>query len=172
MDWFPYFSSRFIGKTLDLTFEEVSAYAWILVIYYEHGGPLPMEKVDTLLRLKRKTQRSLCNAILHRFFRPVDNFWVNDKWDQVIEQQKKRSEKARLSAEVRWKLSTANAMRTHMPTQCYKDKDKNINAVLTSTKPVDNFPNPAQKMGEQVKPIKPNPGETWEQFELRKRQKS
>jgi uncharacterized protein YdaU (DUF1376 family) len=112
-----YYYSHHIGdfarKTAHLTMLEEAAYRRMLDIYYATERPLPQSQVVIyrLVRARSHAEKLAVDIVLGEFFSESPDGWRNSRADEEILKSKDKSEKARHSAEVRWKH--ADAMRTH-----------------------------------------------------------
>jgi len=99
----------FIKDTANLTDAQCMAYMRMLWVYYTDEKPLldDCESIAFAVRSDEKTVRQL----LKHYFVLTDEGWRHKRCDQEIQEFHAKSEKAKASANARWK--NANAMRTH-----------------------------------------------------------
>jgi uncharacterized phage protein (TIGR02220 family) len=123
MHYFKINIGDYARDTQHLTDMEDLAYRRMLDLYYKLEGPLPSD-ANEIARLIRMRSHSECIAVvLQDFFILTTDGFRNNRADQEMEVIYAKSEKAKKSADARWKkikeLEDANAMRT----QCEVDAD-------------------------------------------------
>ena len=135
MNHYPKHVGDYIRDTVGLTMTEDGAYTRLLDQYYAREAPLPSDKA-TIYRMARATskqERAAVDSVLNQFFTATPDGWRQKRADLELQAQCERSASARQSAKLRWEKEHANAMRTHMQTQC----EGNAESMLTSSqKPV------------------------------------
>jgi uncharacterized protein YdaU (DUF1376 family) len=127
MHYYQHHIGDFIRDTSRLTDSQTIAYLRLIWLYYETEEPL--ENDISMLAFKIGSDENTVEMLLKCFFYANALRWHHKRIDSEIEAYKNKSEKAKKSAEMRWK--NANSMRTH--------NDSNANAMLTSNQePVTN----------------------------------
>ena len=116
------FYKRFIGDyqrdTGHLSMSDHGAYTLMLDIYYGTEKPLPKDRKSLyrLLRATEKTERESVDRVIDEYWTETDDGFENSKANRVLADANARSEKAKQSAERRWKRNAnadASDMRTH-----------------------------------------------------------
>jgi len=109
MHYYQHHIGDFMKDTGNLSNEQVGVYMKMLWIYYSSEKPFAdaPEDIAFAVRSDEKTVRLL----LRHYFTKKDDVWHHDRCDREIAQYHGKSEKARESANARWK--NANAKRTH-----------------------------------------------------------
>lgn len=127
MHYYQHHIGDFIRDTSRLTDSQTIAYLRLIWLYYESEKPL--ENDIPMLAFKIGSDENTVEMLLKCYFNANALRWHHKRIDSEIEAYKKKSEKAKKSAESRWK--NANAMRTH--------NDSNASVMLTSNQePVTN----------------------------------
>lgn len=109
MFYYQHHIGDFIKDTSNLDDHQLAAYLRMMWIYYTEEKPFAddAEDIAFAVRSDEKTVRLL----LRHFFQKVDQHWHHNRCDREISNYHGKSEKARESANARWK--NAKAMRTH-----------------------------------------------------------
>ena len=109
MHYYQHHIGDFMKDTGNLSNEQVGVYMKMLWIYYSSEKPFAdaPEDIAFAVRSDEKTVRLL----LRHYFTKKDDVWHHDRCDREIAQYHGKSEKARESANARWK--NANALRKH-----------------------------------------------------------
>ena len=127
MNHFPLHIGDYAEATGHLTFVEDSAYLRCIRKYYSTEKPLPtdIKAVQRLVGARSKDELQAVETVLNEFFALADDGWHNARCDAELAIYFEKSEKAKASANSRWKSSSsnANAMRTH--TECNAPNDAN-----------------------------------------------
>lgn len=137
MNHFPFHIGDYAEATGHLSFVEDSAYLRCIRKYYSTEKPLPadIKSVQRLVGARSKEELNAVETVLNEFFVLEDDGWHNPRCDSELAIYFEKSDKAKASANARWKSSSsnanamrthnernapigANAIRTHMPTQC------------------------------------------------------
>lgn len=126
MHFFPLHIGDYTTKAAHLSLLEDGVFNRLLRIYYDKERPLPVcvAEVQRLVSARSKDEKLAVVKVLHEFFRACDEGWRNEKADEIISAYRKKSEKAKASADARWTAKAhvamadaleadANAMRTH-----------------------------------------------------------
>jgi uncharacterized protein YdaU (DUF1376 family) len=109
MYYYPHHIGDFISDTARLTDSQCMAYLRLIWAYYDTENPL--ENDCDALAFKIGATSSDVALILKHYFKLEENQWVHDRCEKVITEYHSKADKARNSANARWK--NANAMRTH-----------------------------------------------------------
>lgn len=117
MNHFPLHIGDYAEATGHLTFIEDSAYLRCIRKYYSTEKPLPadIKAVQRLVGARSKEELQAVETVLNEFFTLEEDGWHNARCDAELAIYFEKSEKAKASANSRWKSSSsnANAMRTH-----------------------------------------------------------
>lgn len=117
MNHFPFHIGDYAEATGHLTFVEDSAYLRCIRKYYSTEKPLPVDikAVQRLVGARSKEEMQAVETILNEFFTLEDDGWHNARCDAELAIYFEKSDKAKASANARWKPSSGNpnAMRTH-----------------------------------------------------------
>jgi uncharacterized protein YdaU (DUF1376 family) len=124
--------------TFHLTLLEHGVYRQLIDSYYLNEKPLPPDTAVVMRThsARTKEEKSAVLAVLENFFSLTEEGWVHKGCEKNIEQYRKKSDLARVSAETRWSKRNANALPTdsdryanHKPiTNNHKPIKKNIGA--------------------------------------------
>ena len=116
------FYKRFIGDyqrdTAHLSLAEHGAYTLMLDLYYGAENALPSDRkvLYRMMRADGRIERQAIDAVIDEFWIEGEGGLTNPKADRVLAEAADRSDKAKKSADARWKNSQnghADAMRTH-----------------------------------------------------------
>lgn len=128
MNFYAFHIGDYASATRHLSWEEDLAYRRLIDTYYMREGPLPADRkqVYRLVVASSKAQREAVDSVLNEFFVLSPDGYVNERCDVELQCYRKKSEKARQSAEARWSKqsavqsqtassanASADAMRTH-----------------------------------------------------------
>jgi len=120
MNYYPHHIGDFIRDTARLSDSQCMAFLRMIWMYYENEAPL--ENDPDAIAFKIGANASDVQQILkHFFFLHEDGLWHQARCDEEILAFRKKSDKAKKSANARW--SNANAMRTH--------NERNANATVS-----------------------------------------
>ena len=134
MHYYQHHIGDFIRDTSRLTDSQTIAYLRLIWLYYETEKPL--ENDIPMLAFKIGSDENTVEMLLKCYFNANALHWHHKRIDSEIEAYKNKSEKAKKSAESRWK--NTNVMRTH--------NDSNASAMLTSNQePVTSNQEPVTK---------------------------
>lgn len=142
MNYYPHHIGDFIRETSRLNDSQTMAYLRLIWLYYDSETPL--ENDLELLAFKIGSDVHTVGLLLKCFFYADGMRWHHKRIDDEISAYKSKSEKAKGSAQARWKKPqnmpieperNANVMRTHTesnanqePITSNQDKDKASNA--------------------------------------------
>ena len=117
MNHFPFHIGDYAEATGHLSFVEDSAYLRCIRKYYSTEKPLPpdIKAVQRLVGARSKDELQAVETVLKEFFTLSEDGWHNDRCDIELSIYFEKSDKAKASANARWKSSDSNAkaMRTH-----------------------------------------------------------
>lgn len=128
MNFYAFHIGDYASATRHLSWEEDLAYRRLIDTYYMREGPLPPDRkqIYRLVVAASKAQRAAVDVILEEFFSLTSEGYTNERCEAELASFRKKSEKARQSAEARWTKqsavhsdsdgnanASANAMRTH-----------------------------------------------------------
>ena len=116
MYYYQHHIGDFVKDTGNLTDSQAMAYLRLIWLYYDSESPLVNDPED--LAFSVRSDVATVSRLLKHYFTLDGNVWRHKRIDAEIAGYHKRGEKARNSANARWK--NANTMRTH--------SDRNANA--------------------------------------------
>ncbi|MCB9902383.1 MAG: YdaU family protein [Planctomycetes bacterium] len=102
-----------------LSLVEHGAYTLLLDRYYATEKPIPKTDAYRVCRASARQERAAVDRVLAEFFVESPDGWVNKRCEEEIARFSDKREKAKRSADARWKASernanaSADAMRTH-----------------------------------------------------------
>ena len=119
MHYYQHHIGDFLRDTSHLSNDQMAVYLKMLWRYYDTEKPLPddCEGIAFAVRSDEKT----VGLLLRHFFQLAEDGWHHKRCDSEISEYRQKSDKARTSANARWR--NANAMRTH--TEGNADEPKN-----------------------------------------------
>ena len=140
MNHYPKHAGDYIRDTVGLSMLEDGAYTRLLDQYYvtERALPLERQKLYRMARAASGAERKAVDAVIAQFFVLLEDGYHQRRADRELAEIYKRSESARTSAQRRWSERNANAMRTHVPTQCVDGCDGDAKSML----PITQHPTP------------------------------
>lgn len=109
MNYYQHHIGDFIRDTARLTDSQCMAYLRMIWAYYETEAPLA-DDVDAIA-FRIGANASDVQQILRHFFFLHEGMWHHSRCDKEVLAFREKSDKAKKSADARWK--NANAMRTH-----------------------------------------------------------
>lgn len=109
MFYYQHHIGDFIKDTSNLDDHQLAAYLRMMWVYYTEEKPLA-DDVDDIAFAVRSDEKTV-RLLLRHFFQKVGNEWHHNRCDREIAEYHGKSEKARNSANARWK--NANAVQTH-----------------------------------------------------------
>ena len=149
----------FAVATQYLTMEELGIYVRLRDQYLMTEMPLQCDWIAIAMRTQ--CEQSVKN-VLNLMFKKVDDCWVSESLDKIIDGVQEKSNKAAKSAKARWEKRKSNA--SAMQTQCERNAnacetdanecERNANAMLTN-KPLNQITNKEKiekKKSDLVKP--------------------
>lgn len=122
MHYYTFNIGDYMRDTAHLDEMEDLAYRRMLDLYYLRESPLP-KSVQEIAKLIRMRTHCECIAnVLHEFFTPTENGFVNIKADVILDQIYSKSDKAKKAAEKRWaNQEVKNASALPMQSECNAD---------------------------------------------------
>jgi uncharacterized protein YdaU (DUF1376 family) len=109
MFYYSHHIGDFIKDTSNLDDHHLATYLRMMWVYYTEEKPLS-DDVDDIAFAVRSDEKTV-RLLLRHFFQKVGNEWHHNRCDREIAEYHGKSEKARNSANARWK--NAKAMQTH-----------------------------------------------------------
>ena len=150
----------FAVATQYLTMEELGIYVRLRDQYLMTEMPLQCDWIAIAMRTQ--CEQSVKN-VLNLMFKKVDDCWVSESLDKIIDGVQEKSNKAAKSAKARWEKRKSNA--DAMQTECERNAnacetdanecERNANAMLTN-KPINQITNKEKiekKKSDLVKPV-------------------
>lgn len=147
MHYFTFHPKDYMSKTNFLELMEDLAYRRMLDYQYLNELPLPNDIDEIAMLIGMRTHSDSIATVLRYFFDLTDDGYVNDRAEKEIAKYQEKSDKARKSANARWKKkgtktnkdkgssdSDANAMRTH------SEGNANQELITTNQEPVTSLP--------------------------------
>ncbi len=146
MNYYQHHIGDFIRDTARLSNDQCMAYLRLIWHYYDTEQPLETD-VDALA-FKIGANASDVHQILRHFFFEHEGRWHHSRCDREILAFREKSEKAKKSADARWK--NANAMRTHSERNADEPvSDANQEPTPNTQEPLPNTSNAYALEGEQ-----------------------
>lgn len=111
MKWFPFYSSDFIGATVELSFLERAAYALMLVFYYETGGPFPLDRgrMYRAVGCESDAERQAVDYVLSKHFVQAADGWYQERAEKEKIRSVAISDSARRKSRRRWDAAVHDA---------------------------------------------------------------
>lgn len=147
MHYFTFHPKDYMSKTGFLEPMEDLAYRRMLDYQYLNESPLPTDIDEIAMLIGMRTYSDSIATVLRYFFELTDDGYVNERAEKEIAKYQEKSDKARQSANVRWKKtgakasknkgssnSNANAMRTHT------EGNANQEPLITNQEPSTSLP--------------------------------
>ena len=120
MNYFPFHVGDYAGATAHLSWDEDMAYTRLLRAYYMTELPIPLDKAYRLARATTPAQRRAVDTVLEEFFCKTTDGYTQGRCDAEIAKFQDKQNKAKRSADARWKPSQTNSERN---ANAYLDKD-------------------------------------------------
>lgn len=120
MNYFPFHVGDYAGATAHLSWDEDMAYTRLLRAYYMTELPIPLDKAYRLARATTPAQRRAVDTVLEEFFCKTTAGYTQGRCDAEIAKFQDKQNKAKRSADARWKPSPANSERN---ANAYLEKD-------------------------------------------------
>lgn len=127
MHYYTFHPKDYISKTHFLDPLEDIAYRRMLDYIYLNECHLPSDVAEIAKRINMRTHTDSIASVLSEFFELTDAGYMNDRAEQEIAKYQEKSEKARKSANARWKNKEKKADSDKEP--C----DSNANALQTQS---------------------------------------
>ena len=109
MHYYTFHPKDYMSKTNFLEPMEDLAYRRMLDYQYLHESPLPADIDEIAMLISMRTHSDSIAVVLRYFFELTDDGYINDRAEQEIAKYQEKSEKARKSANARWKKKTPKA---------------------------------------------------------------
>lgn len=109
MHYYTFHPKDYMSKTSFLEPMEDLAYRRMLDYQYLHESPLPADIDEIAILISMRTHSDSIAVVLRYFFELTDDGYINDRAEQEIAKYQEKSEKARKSANARWKKKTLKA---------------------------------------------------------------
>jgi uncharacterized protein YdaU (DUF1376 family) len=105
LQYFSHHIGDFIRDTAHLSLIEEAVYRRLMDLYYTNEGPLPndIRQLCRHVRARLPEEVEAVEQILNEFFNRTDDGWRHKRCDREIAAYRSKSEKARASAEQRWR---------------------------------------------------------------------
>ena len=119
MNYYERHIGDYLKDTAHLSLLEHGIYTRLLDVYYTKETGFSESDVARLIGARSKEEKSALQIVLQEFFVLVDGAYQQSRCDREIKHYKDKQQKARSSANARWKTDSehternANAMRTH-----------------------------------------------------------
>lgn len=121
MQFYQFHIGDYVGATAHLDPMEDLAYRRLIDLYYQTECALPNDMRTLCKRIRLASESHSVESVLNEFFELSEDgqFWHHQRCDAELEEIYSKSQKARESAQKRWKKpqsqcdGNANAMRTH-----------------------------------------------------------
>lgn len=133
MHYYQFNIGDYRRDTSHLSLLEHGIYRQLIDTYYLSEKPLCADYANLMRShcVRTDEEEKALKNVLNDFFVLTDDGWLHKGCEKIIDSYRTKSEKAKVSANVRW-AKNANAMRTH--TEC------NANGMLTiNHKPITNI---------------------------------
>jgi len=135
MFYYSHHIGDFIKDTSNLDDHHLATYLRMMWVYYTEEKPLS-DDVDDIAFAVRSDEKTV-RLLLRHFFQKVGNEWHHNRCDREIAEYHGKSEKARNSANARWK--NAKAMQTH------SERNANEPVFNANQEPITNNQEPITK---------------------------
>ena len=140
--YMPLYVADYLGDAGHLTTAQHGAYLLLLMNYWQRGKGLPANDAAlmSITRMSKAEWEKTRPAVLE-FFIEVDGVLVNNRSEKELARFRDKSTQSARAANARWESvrnasdGNADAMRTHIPTQCHTDTDTRKNQKHTSAAP-------------------------------------
>jgi uncharacterized protein YdaU (DUF1376 family) len=131
MNYYNRHIGDYLKDTSHLSLLEHGIYTRLLDVYYTREAPIPDDQAARLIGAKSKEEKEALAGVLSEFFAINNGAWEQTRCQREIDLCSEKSNKAKASAEARWKKDkpqserNADAMRTHT--------ERNADAMLPIT---------------------------------------
>jgi uncharacterized protein YdaU (DUF1376 family) len=117
MNYYKRHLGDYAKDTRHLSLMEHGAFCLLLDYYYATERPIPDDRCERIANAYADAERAAVRSVLKEFFTETPEGWRNDKADEVIDESRGKSLKAKESAKARWEETqcdrNANASKTH-----------------------------------------------------------
>jgi len=135
MNYYPHHIGDFVRDTARLSDSQCMAYLRMIWMYYENESALEDDAAAIAFKIGADAF-DVQQILKHFFFLHEDGLWHQARCDEEILAFRKKSDKAKKSADARWK--NANAMRTHSERNANASiSDANQEPITTNQEPID-----------------------------------
>lgn len=125
MHYYTFHPKDYMSKTNFLEPLQDLAYRRMLDYQYLNESPLPKDIEEIAMLINMRTHSESIATVLRYFFELTDDGYVNDRAEQEIAKYQEKSDKARKSANARWKENSPKANKNK------GSSDDNANALRT-----------------------------------------
>ncbi len=110
MNFYAHNIGDYSASTAHLSWLEDCAYRRLLDVYYgkEVAIPRKLSEIFRLVRAFSKAEKTAVKSVLEEFFVETENGWVQHRCEEEIAKFKQKSNKAKASANARWKHANAS----------------------------------------------------------------
>lgn len=150
--WYP---GDYIAGTTEYTFEEKGAYVEILMKQFEHGGPLPEEKIKRILR---ESYSRIWAVISEKFKQDENGNWFNERLEKERTKRKNFTESRRKNLE--GKAHKDDDTEHHITPQVndhtadrMENENRNINVIIDYKESAKNFDSEIGELSDKVSVI-------------------
>lgn len=147
MHYYTFHPKDYMSKTSFLDPLEDLAYRRMLDYQYLNESPLPDDINEIAMLINMRTECERIATVLRYFFELTDDGYVNDRAEQEIAKYQEKSDKARKSANARWKQTGAKANKNKgssdddanaLRTEC--EGNANHKPLTTNQEPITGLP--------------------------------
>lgn len=153
MHYYTFHPKDYMSKTNFLEPLQDLAYRRMLDYQYLNESPLPADIDEIAMLINMRSHSDSIAVVLRYFFELTEDGYINDRAEQEIAKYQEKSEKARKSANARWKKkdskaskdkassdNDSNAMRTH------SEGNANHKPITINHKPLTNSNDDGEKV--------------------------
>lgn len=151
MHYYPHHIGDFISDTSRLSDSQCMAYLRLIWIYYDTEKPL--ENDPESLAFKIGASSSDVILILKHYFFLDGDVWRNTRCDKVLDEYHGKADKARKSAEIRWKNAKAKQSQSNRNANASVD-DANESKIDANQEPITNNQEPKELLASHPAPPK------------------
>ena len=147
MHYYTFHPKDYMSKTSFLDPLEDLAYRRMLDYQYLNESPLPENIKEIAMLINMRTECERIATVLRYFFELTDDGYVNDRAEKEIAKYQEKSDKARKSANARWKQKGAKANKNKgssdddanaLRTEC--EGNANHKPLTTNQEPITDLP--------------------------------
>jgi uncharacterized protein YdaU (DUF1376 family) len=141
MHYYQFNIGDYASHTQHLDPIEDIAYRRMIDIYYLNECPLPEEPKEVARLIRMRSHCDVIADVLREFFTLIEGEWRLKRADEEIERYREKSEKAKKSAEARWRNKGGNgdadALRTESEGNAKHKPITNNQETITKEEPTD-----------------------------------